>query len=322
MLQVLAFQKDLADICVLGDAYIPPGIKTITFRELLTLCNQHKKVIFHARRNDEMIQAWVAKKLFRKKNLRIAFTSTAQRHHSKFTRWLMRQMDSVITTCEQASQYITAIPVDAIIPHGVDTELYHPCDDLSTECSNITKKHPSYNPKYSIGVFGRIRESKGIDLVVEAALKVLPDHPDWGIFFCGECLRKDQDYQQALEEKIASFNNTTNLSDRIYFSGKQSSKDVRQIMKKQHLVIAASRNEGYGLTPLEAMSSGVPVLTSQAGVWESVNYNSWGKPQEKKPLLTIKSKRKLKKSLHIYSLYNKPRYKRLTSQIDRPLYIS
>ena len=33
------------------------------------------------------------------------------------------------------------------------------------------------------------------------------------------------------------------------------------------LVVAASRTEGFGLTPMEAMASGAPVVTSGAGFW-------------------------------------------------------
>ena len=36
------------------------------------------------------------------------------------------------------------------------------------------------------------------------------------------------------------------------------------------VVAALSRNEGYGLTPLEGMASGAAVLTSSAGVWDEL----------------------------------------------------
>ena len=36
------------------------------------------------------------------------------------------------------------------------------------------------------------------------------------------------------------------------------------------IVAALSRNEGYGLTPLEGMASGAAVLTSKEGVWDEL----------------------------------------------------
>ena len=44
-------------------------------------------------------------------------------------------------------------------------------------------------------------------------------------------------------------------------------------MRSLHLVAALSDNEGFGLTPLEAMASGTAVLTSKAGAWPEVVKN-------------------------------------------------
>ena len=40
-----------------------------------------------------------------------------------------------------------------------------------------------------------------------------------------------------------------------------------------HLVTALSRNEGFGLTVLEAMASGAAVLASEAGAWKDIVRN-------------------------------------------------
>ena len=82
-----------------------------------------KPVVFHARRNIEMVQALLLRCLGAS-TLKIAFTSTAQRYHSRFTRYLMRQMDSVISTCSAAASYLDP-PPDQLIPHGIDTARFH-----------------------------------------------------------------------------------------------------------------------------------------------------------------------------------------------------
>jgi len=258
MLQVLPHQKMLMETAVLGKHHLTEDTKSLTFRQFTKLCKCNlpdgNPRIFHARRNDEMIQALIAKKIFGAK-IKIAFTSTAQRHHSRFTRWLMSQMDAIITTCTAANSYLKT-PADIIIPHGIDTENYTPSD---------RKKSAEIN----IGVFGRIRPSKGIDLLIDAAIPVLKTYPHATLHVCGETTPKFQSYLDEQKVKISE----ANLTDQVQFLGKVEFNALPALYRSMDIVCAVSRNEGYGLTPLEAMSSGVAVLTSEAGAWKDIVEN-------------------------------------------------
>ena len=50
------------------------------------------------------------------------------------------------------------------------------------------------------------------------------------------------------------------LEERILFIGKQSFDDLPKLFQGMKVVAALSRNEGYGLTPLEGMASGAAVI--------------------------------------------------------------
>ncbi|HCB98568.1 MAG TPA: hypothetical protein DEP78_09920, partial [Verrucomicrobiales bacterium] len=82
-------------LAVLGSHFIPDSIPTLSYREFLSTCRKPLphggQRVFHARRNNEMIQALIAKNFFGAK-IRIVFTSTAQRNHSWLTRYLIGQM--------------------------------------------------------------------------------------------------------------------------------------------------------------------------------------------------------------------------------------
>jgi hypothetical protein len=94
MLQVLPHQKLLMETAVLGKHHLTDDTTWLTFRQFVKLCKHPlpdgTSRIFHARRNDEMIQALVAKKLFGAK-IKIVFTSTAQRHHSNSCKLILKK---------------------------------------------------------------------------------------------------------------------------------------------------------------------------------------------------------------------------------------
>ncbi len=262
LLQVLEKQKSLTGVAVLGPHNLPEGTAVLSFREMLRLCRdplpdgRHR--VFHARRNDEMLQALLARALGAK--LKIAFTSTAQRHHSSFSRGLMARMDGIISTCSAAASYLRK-PPDIIVPHGVDTRRYQPPASKAAAWKSL-----GFPGAYGIGMFGRVRHSKGTDLLVDAALELLPSHPDATVVICGSCQPADEGYRVAMQEKIEK----AGLAERIRFIGEQPFERLPSLFQGMSIVAALSRHEGFGLTPLEAMASGCAVLTSRAGAWPDI----------------------------------------------------
>jgi len=262
MLQVLEHQKHMMNVAVLGRHHLPGDVKQLKFRELVKLCKtphpEGKTRIFHARRNDEMLQALFARKLGAK--LKIVFTSTAQRRHSGFTRKLMSKMDGIITTCTAAGSYLER-PADIMVPHGVDLQRYTPAASKTHAWDRL-----NLPGEYGIGVFGRVRPSKGIDVIVDAAIQVLPRHPVATVVICGETTPKFQPFLEEQQLKIKK----AGLTKQVVVLGKRPFEELPSLYQGMSIVAALSRNEGFGLTPLEAMASGTAVLTSEAGAWLDV----------------------------------------------------
>lgn len=263
MLQTMALQQENIPLRVLGPHHLPDPSFSISFRQLAlaarTAAPGAPNRVFHARRNDEMIQALLIKHLFRGK-LKIIFTSTAQRHHSGFTRWLMSKMDGIISTCNAAASYLQT-PPDVIIAHGVDTTVYQPADDR-----NAAWQATGLPGKRGIGIFGRVRAQKGVDIFVRACIEQLPDYPDFTGVIVGSIT---PDNQQFVDQQKALLRDA-GLADRVVFLGEQPFERIPVLMRAMSVICALSLNEGYGLTVPEAMSSGVAVLSSDAGAWPEV----------------------------------------------------
>ena len=215
--------------------------------------------VWHARRNTEMVLGLILRDLFRRR-LRLLFTSAAQRRHKPFTKWLMSRMDRVIATSAQAAQYLD-VPA-TVVMHGVDCSVFQPATDKPA----LRRELGLAENGCLIGCFGRIRAQKGVDLMVDAALTLMPSRPDVHMVFTGRVT----DDQRAFHDSQIARLTAAGLLDRVHFLGELDWDAVANHYRALDLFCAPARWEGFGLTPLEAMASGVPVVASRVGAFEAL----------------------------------------------------
>jgi mannosyltransferase len=208
--------------------------------------------VWHARRNNEMLVGLILRDIFRMP-LKLLFTSAAQRHHSRYTRWLISKMDGVVATNGKSGSFLK-VP-HRVIRHGVDLQVFHPSDELDRSLREDLKG------RHLVGCFGRVRHQKGTDLFVRAMIELLPGNPEWTAVISGRITAEHTAFADKLKADIAA----AGLTDRIRFLGEVD--DIKPWYRRLTLYVAPSRNEGFGLTPLEAMASGTAVVASDAGAY-------------------------------------------------------
>jgi mannosyltransferase len=211
-----------------------------------------RKRIWHARRNVEMLVGMVFKALGAP--LLLIFTSAAQRHHQPFTRWLIRHMEAVVATSERSGSFLK-VP-HQVVMHGVDLAAFHPPATREDEFAAA-----GLPGTYAIGCFGRVRAQKGTDLFVEAMIELLPQYPDWTAVVTGRATPEHRGFADMLKARVIA----AGLQDRIVLLGEVP--DIKVWYRRVSLYVAPSRNEGFGLTPLEAMASATAVVASDAGAY-------------------------------------------------------
>jgi mannosyltransferase len=120
--------------------------------------------------------------------------------------------------------------------------------------------------KYGIGTFGRVRPDKGMDIFVEAMIRLLPEFPDYTAVIAGLCTPQYEEFQAQLVAKIAS----AGLSDRIIFLGVIGPDEVADWYQNVLVTVACPRYEPFGLTPLEGMGCGCAVIASDTGAFKTI----------------------------------------------------
>ena len=107
---------------------------------------------------------------------------------------------------------------------------------------------------------GRITYQKGPEYFIDVAKKVLQFEPDTKFIIAG-----DGDMMRYIIEKVAQ----EGLSRKILFTGFLRGKDIDRAYALADVYVMPSRSEPFGITPLEAIKNGTPVIISkQSGVSE------------------------------------------------------
>ena len=111
---------------------------------------------------------------------------------------------------------------------------------------------------------GRITFQKGPDYFVEAAAKVLKRVPNVRFVMAGS-----GDMMNHIIRRVARLG----IADRFHFTGFLRGEDVHRMFQLSDVYVMPSVSEPFGISPLEAMKSNVPVIISkQSGVAEVLDY--------------------------------------------------
>jgi len=115
-----------------------------------------------------------------------------------------------------------------------------------------------------ITFLGRITYQKGPDYFVEAAAKVLKRMPNVRFVMAGS-----GDMMNHVIRRVARLG----IADRFHFTGFLRGEDVHKMFQLSDVYVMPSVSEPFGISPLEAMRSNVPVIISkQSGVAEVLDY--------------------------------------------------
>lgn len=111
---------------------------------------------------------------------------------------------------------------------------------------------------YVVGVLGRLDSNKQVNLIVEAAAPLL--RPGVKLLIVG-----DGDQRAGLEEMARR----RGVADRVVFAGVRN--DVGAMLSAMDLLVTASREETFGLSAVEALASGLPVLYTTCPALDGLN---------------------------------------------------
>jgi glycosyltransferase involved in cell wall biosynthesis len=154
------------------------------------------------------------------------------------------------------------------IHNAVDLERF--CPDLQSR--RETRRALGLEAMTVVGIVGQLTPRKGQIELIEAFAGLSRVVPDTALLVVGEPLfNRDGEYAKSLARAA----DRSGVADRIHFLGPRE--DIPAIMRALDLLVVNSRVEPFGLTVIEAMASGTPVLaTAVDGINEIVRHRESG----------------------------------------------
>jgi glycosyltransferase involved in cell wall biosynthesis len=133
----------------------------------------------------------------------------------------------------------------AVVPEGVDTDLFHPYGITSHD-------------RFRFLTIGKYEQRKSIDETIDAFAQVYGDNPAVELVIKSDFFREPEVKYYQLLDKIAS----TGVDNIHLVWGYQSHEQLANLYRSADVFLMPTKAEGWGLPLIEAAATGLPIVTT------------------------------------------------------------
>lgn len=183
------------------------------------------------------------------------FTNTSPWIMKRSLARAVKQADAIICVSNSTADELTSYVGDSlgdrieVIPEGVSSDFFIPSPP---DCLQTLTDLPSLGTPFILAT-GKISPRKNIHGLIHAITRLSDSIPHHLVLVGGDGWGMDDMYQKL---------SRSNIKERVHFPGYVSDEQLRALYAQASVYVHASLYEGFGLTVLEAMAAGCPVITS------------------------------------------------------------
>ncbi len=254
-----------------GVSFYPNARATVVYRNrYIDEIMEWQPDIIHTQ--TEFCTFFIAKRIARKLNIPMVHTyHTMYEHYTNyfiksevvghkavvlFSKEIIKNVEAVIAptikTKNTLEQYGIHTHIE-VIPTGLKLDRFQ--EKMSSEERSRRRKELGISDKDKVLItVGRLGSEKNIDEILANMVEVLKEHKDIKMLIVG-----DGPHREALQEEAERLQ----IADNVIFTGMVPIEEVHNYYKLGDIFVSASISETQGLTYIEALISGLPLLCRQ-----------------------------------------------------------
>lgn len=160
-----------------------------------------------------------------------------------------------------------------VIPNGIDVSEYSNVPRRSV----LEERYPALKGKKVILFFGRINWKKGLDILAKAFEKLARERKDFHLLIAGPD-------EGGYEKKVRGWFEEEGVSGQVTFAGMLEGERKQEALAGSDLFVLPSYSENFGMSVIEAMACGLPVVISnKVGICREVEKHKAGVVVECEP---------------------------------------
>lgn len=238
------------DVVHLHSLYLPHSWATGDFA--------HRKGVPYIVRPHGTLDPYIyRRRRFRKWIVETIFQNRVNRHAAAFHFTTQEEM-------ELAAPYIAGRP-GFVAPLGVDLSQFQ---DLPPQ-GHLRNKHPELGDRPIVLFYSRLDFKKGLDILIPAFADAVRQGLDIALVLAGP--------DHGMEAKAREWVTEHGIADRTVFTGMLHGEDALGALGDADLFVLPSYSENFGISVVEAMALGLPVLISdKVNIWREVTADGAG----------------------------------------------
>lgn len=186
--------------------------------------------------------------------------------------WPLKAADTLLPCSEHEAQVLRAMGLRQpceVVPLWIDTDAIR---NVPRSVPDVVAQRPGPNLLF----IGQLTPRKGYDLLVRALPQVLVRHPMTTVQIVSGLNTADRQEMEAMAQRLG-------VAEHVAFLGRVEDAVLINLFRTADIYVTPTRYEGFGLTLLEAMAAGSPIIASDIPVVNEIIWhgqNGWLVPYD------------------------------------------